>query len=381
MAEKRDYYEVLGVGRDASPEEIKRVFREQVKKWHPDRHQGDKKKEAEERFKEIAEAYSILSDKEKRRQYDRFGHAAAGGPGGVDFSGVSVEDILQSFFGGGGGGSIFDEFFGNASGSRTGGMRQGAGLRYDMEISLEEAVKGVEKTIKFEREELCPKCDGSGAKPGTHRQACSSCGGRGFAVRGHGFFTMRTACPVCRGEGTVVKTPCPSCRGSGRKRKQITLEAPIPAGIEDNTRIRLAGQGEPGDGGGPRGDLFLIVHVREHEYFERHGRDLWLEVPIPFSMAALGGEIEVPTITGRSRLKIPRGTPSGQVLRLRGLGAPDMHGYGRGDQLVRVVVRVPTKLSREQEELLRRLAALDRSKVEPRKRSFFHKVRDFFSDE
>jgi len=376
---KRDYYEVLGVAKTANADEIKKAFRELAKKWHPDRN-PDKKAEAEEKFKEIAEAYSVLSDDEKRKRYDQFGHEGlAGGGGSPDFSGVSVEDIFSSFFGGRSG-SIFEEIFGG-SGGGAGARTQGASLRIEQEITLEEAAKGVKKVLEFQREELCETCNGNRAKPGTKATACAYCHGNGFVTRTQGFFQMRTTCPRCHGRGEVVETPCTACRGSGHERKKIRLEIPIPAGVEDNTRFPLPGQGEPGENGGPRGVLYLIVRVKEHEYFVRRGNDLLIEMPVTFTMAALGGEIEVPTLDARVRLPIPKGTQSGQLLRMRGLGMPDINGYGKGDLFVRVVVETPKKLSSEQEELLRKFAETEKANIKPHKRSLFEKVKDFFSDE
>ncbi|HYF52229.1 MAG TPA: molecular chaperone DnaJ [Planctomycetota bacterium] len=370
---KRDYYEVLGVKRDASQDEIKSAFRKLAKQWHPDRN-PEKKAEAEEKFKEIAEAYAVLSDEQKRQQYDQFGHAAVGGAGGgPDFHGVSVEDILNQFFGGRG--SPFEEMF--SGGRETAG--QGASLRYDIEIDLEEAYKGVQKTIEIARDEVCGTCHGTGAKEGTKPTACSYCRGSGYAVRSQGFFTMRTTCPRCGGRGQIVETPCGPCRGSGRQAKKVKIQVKIPAGIHDNTRIRMPGEGEGGPGG--RGDLYVFVSVKEHETFVRREDDVLLSIAIPFTMAALGGEVEVPTLEGRARLSIPRGTQSGKILKMAGLGMPDVHGYGKGDQLVRVVVEVPKKVSAEQEELLRKLAALEKTSVTTQKRSIFNKIRDLFSDE
>ncbi len=380
---KRDYYEVLGVKREATPDEIKSSFRTLAKKWHPDRNPNNKT-EAEEKFKEIAEAYSVLSDEQKRQQYDQFGHAAVGG-GGQDFHGVSVEDILNQFFGGRagarggggmGGGSIFDDLFGGQQQEE-----QGASLRYDIEIDLDQAYKGIHRTIEINREEPCETCKGSGAKPGTKPTTCSYCRGSGYMTRSQGFFTMRTTCARCGGRGQVVETPCKTCHGSGREAKKLRLEVPIPAGIEDNTRIRLQGQGEVASSGGRRGDLYVFVHVKEHDMFVRKGNDILLSVNIPFTMAALGGEVEVPTLEGRARLSIPRGTQSGKMLKMNGVGMPDVHGYGKGDQLVRVVVEVPKKLSAEQEELLRQLAVLEKTGVTPQKRSLLGKIRDFFNEE
>jgi len=381
-ATKRDYYEVLGVKRDASQEEIKSAFRQLAKKWHPDRN-PDNKAEAEERFKEIAEAYAVLSDEQKRQQYDQFGHEGLRG-GEPDFRGVSIEDILNQFFGGRGGGgygggSIFDDLFGGAHTEESAG--QGASLRYDLEIDLEQAHRGITKTIEITRDEACETCHGSGAKPGTRPVTCSVCRGGGYMTRSSGFFVMRTTCGRCGGRGKILETPCQECRGAGRQPKRVRLEVSIPAGIEDNTRIRLQGQGETGVSGGRRGDLYILVRVREHELFVRRGNDVLLQIAIPFTMAALGGEVEIPTLEGRARLTIPRGTQSGKLLKMGGSGMPDVHGYGKGDQLVRVVVEVPKRLSSEQEELLRKLATLEKTVVTPQRRSLMGKIRDFFNDE
>ena len=378
---KRDYYDVLGIKKDAAADEIKSAFRTLAKKWHPDRNPNNKA-ESEEKFKEIAEAYSVISDEPKRQRYDQYGHAGVGSAaGGQDFHGVSVEDILNQFFGGnrggGAGGSIFDEMFGGQTAESTG---QGASLRYDIEIDLEQAFKGIKKTIEITREELCDTCKGTGAKPGTKPVACSYCRGSGYSTRSQGFFTMRTTCPRCGGRGQVVESPCTGCKGGGREAKKVRLEVPIPAGIEDSTRIRLQGQGEAAPGG-RRGDLYVFVHVKEHEMFVRRDNDILLQITIPFTMAALGGEVDVPTLEGRARLNIPRGTQSGKLLKMGGVGMPDVHGYGKGDQLVRVVVEVPKKLSGEQEELLRKLASLEKTGVTPQRRSLLGKIRDLFSDE
>jgi len=359
-SDKRDYYEVLGVAKSATPEEIKKAFRELAKKWHPDRNPKNKKA-AEEKFKEVAEAYAVLSDEDKRRRYDQFGHEGLQGVPAPDFSGVSVEDIFASFFGGRG--SFFEDLFGG--GGSYGGPAQGASLRFEMEIGLEAAAKGVKKTIEIARDELCNTCHGRRAKPGTNPVSCNYCRGQGVVTRTQGFFTMRTTCPRCGGQGRTIETPCSDCRGTGRERKKVRIQVDIPAGVEDNTRIRLSGEGEPADEGGPRGDLYVIVRVREHEYFVRRGRDLLVEVPIPYTMAVLGGTIEVPTLEGRVELTVPPATQSGQLLRLRGKGVPDLHGYGRGDLFVRVVIEVPKKVSGEQEDILRQLAKLEKVDTKP----------------
>jgi molecular chaperone DnaJ len=374
--EKRDYYEVLGVAKDVSQDDIKKAFRELAKKWHPDRN-PENKKEAEEKFKEVAEAYAVLSDEEKRRRYDQFGHEGLQGVTGPDFTGVSVEDIFASFFGGRG--SVFEDFF--AGGYGGGGPAPGASLRYEIEITLEEAYHGHKRQIQIAREELCETCHGSRAKPGSRPVTCNYCRGQGVVTRSQGFFTMRTTCPHCGGHGQTISTPCTDCRGIGRTRKRVNLEVEIPPGVEDNTRIRLTGQGESGEEGGPRGDLYVIVRVREHEFYVRRGRDLLVEIPIPYTMAVLGGEVEVPSLAGRVKLPIPKSTQSGQLLRLRGLGMPDLHGYGKGDLFVRVVIDVPKKVSVEQQELLRKLAALEKVNIQPHQRSFFDKLKGLFGEE
>jgi molecular chaperone DnaJ len=378
-SQKADYYDILGVKREASADEIKAAFRSLAKKWHPDRN-PDNKVVAEEKFKEIAEAYAVLSDPEKRQRYDQFGHAGVSGGGGQDFHGVSVEDILSQFFGGRGGGSIFDDFFGGGGGSR-GGPEQGESRRFDMEIDLEQAYRGVAKLIELERDETCETCKGSGAKPGTKPVTCSYCRGQGSVTQSQGFFVMRTVCPRCRGKGQAIESPCGTCRGSGFQAKNMRLEIKIPAGIEDNTRIRVPGQGDAGGVGAPRGDLYVFVRVKDHDIFVRKDNHVLLSIPIPYSMAVLGGEVDVPTLEGKSRLTIPKGTPSGKVLKMPGLGMPDVHGYGKGDQLVKISVDVPKKVSAEQEELLRQLAALDKVSVTPHKRSIFSKLKDLFSEE
>jgi molecular chaperone DnaJ len=368
---KRDYYEILDVKKDVSQDEIKTAFRKLAKQWHPDRN-PDNKADAEEKFKEIAEAYAVLSDEQKRGQYDQYGHAGlggGGGGGGPDFHGVSVEDILNQFFGGGG--SIF--------GGGQEQSSQGASLRYDIETSLEEAYNGVEKVIEISRDEICETCRGSGAKEGTRPVTCSYCRGSGYASRSQGFFTMRTTCPRCSGRGQMIESPCGTCKGSTRQTKKVKLQVKIPAGIHDNTRIRMSGEGEAGSGG--RGDLYIFVTVREHEMFVRRENDILLSVSIQYTMAALGGEVEVPTLEGRARLIIPRGTQPGKMLKMANLGMPDVHGYSKGDQLVRVVVEVPKKLNSEQEELLRKLAALEKTSITAQKRSIFGKIKDLFSEE
>jgi len=381
LAEKRDYYEVLGVPKNAEADAIKKAYRKIALRWHPDKNPGNT--EAEERFKEAAEAYEVLSDADKRGAYDRFGHQGVGGRA-RQFS--SFEDIFSAFgdiFGGhrGGGGSIFEDLFGGGGGGRQArgpGRRQGAHLKVDLEISLEEVHAGARKTIDIQREEGCAACRGEGAKKGTKPVRCPDCGGRGEIVRSQGFFAMRSTCGRCHGRGEVVETPCPDCGGTGRTPQRREITVTIPPGVEEGMQLRVGGEGEAGHRGGTRGDLFCEIHVKPHELFRRGGDDIVLEVPVGFAQAALGAEIEVPTLRGKSQLTLPRGTASGAVLRMRGMGLPRLDGYGVGDQLVRVTIDVPTRLSREQEELLRKYAALEDQSVGTRRRGFMDKVREIF---
>jgi len=375
---KRDYYEVLGVPKNAPPEEIKKAYRRIALKYHPDKNPGDK--EAEEIFKEAAEAYEVLSDKERRAQYDRFGHK---GVGGAPHFG-SVEDIFSAFgdIFGGRGGSIFEQIFEGFAGGRGGQQRaqrgRGAHLKVDLEITLQDVADGVKRTIQIQRSEPCDDCRGSGAQPGTSPVRCTQCGGRGFVAVQQGFFAMRSTCPLCRGAGEVIERPCRACAGSGRVPKAREVSVSIPPGVEEGMQLRLSGEGEAGPHGGGRGDLFVEVHVKEHPLFRRSGEDVLLDLPVGFAQAALGAEIEVPTIKGKSQLKIPKGTQSGTTLRMRGQGLPRLDGYGVGNQLVRVLVEVPTKLTAEQNDLLRKYAALEQQNVGARQKGFWDKVKELF---
>jgi len=367
MAGKRDYYQVLGVERGAAPDEVKKAYRKLAMKYHPDRNPGDKA--AEEKFKEAAEAYEVLRDPEKRRRYDQFGHAGMGGPAFSDIFGGAA---------GGGIGSIFDGIFG---GGRPGyGPQQGASLGCEIEIPFMEAAKGTGRTIDLRRHKLCTDCGGSGARAGSQPQKCSYCAGRGVVVSRRGFFSMQSTCPRCGGSGKEIRDPCKACRGSGQVPETAKIEIRIPAGIEDGTRMRLGGEGEPGDPGAPPGDLYCLVRVRPHEFFTRHHDDVLLEMPVTYGQAVLGASIEVPTVDGKSRLKIPKGTPSGQLFRLRGQGMPRLDGYGRGDQLVRVVVDVPRKLSAREDELIRQLAEEQKKPAAPKRGGFFDRLRDYFGE-
>jgi len=353
MADKRDYYDVLGVSRTASTEEIKRAYRNLARRYHPD---VNKDPDAEAKFKEINEAYEVLSDETKRRTYDRFGHAGINGTaaepgmgfGGPGFGGLG--DIFDIFFNTGGGRSA-------ASGSMA---ERGDDLRQDLEITLEEAALGAEKTVRFNRLENCDLCSGTGAKPGTHAEACPTCRGTGYVRHTQntllGTFQTTTTCGRCRGEGRVVSSPCPQCSGGGRIRKTRERKVRIPAGVDSGSRIRLSGEGDAGIRGGDPGDLYIVLYIRPHEVFERRGNDLYCEVPISFVRAALGGQITVPTIHGTEKITLSEGTQSGQTFRLREKGIPDLNGRGKGDEYVIVRVQVPTKLSADQKALLRQFA-------------------------
>ncbi|MEK7467762.1 MAG: molecular chaperone DnaJ [Planctomycetota bacterium] len=369
MSTKRDYYEILGVPKNASLDEIKKSYRQAAMKFHPDRNPGDK--DAEARFKEAAESYEVLADAEKRARYDQFGHAGleSAGFGSRGFS--SPEDIFEAF------GDIFGDFFG--FGRRGGGGgRRGASLRAEVEIEFVEAAKGCDRTIVMKRHEVCGTCRGTGAKAGTQASQCPLCGGHGQVLQGGGFFTIRTSCPKCAGSGKVVKDPCKPCGGEGTTREKAEVKVAIPAGIDTNTRIRVPGEGEPSLAGGGRGDLFVDVTVKPHSIFEREGTTLFCEVPISFSQAALGAEIEVATLDEKVTLKVPRSTPSGQLFRIRGKGLPDVEGGRQGDMVVRVVIEVPKSLTKEQEDLLREFAKTEKVEVKPRKKSLLDKIKDIF---
>lgn len=350
---KRDYYEVLGVSRTASGDEIKKAYRKLALKYHPDRNKGDK--EAEEKFKEAAEAYAILSDSDKRAQYDQFGHSL-GGAGFQGFEGF--EDSFRGF--GDIFGDIFEDFFGTSSGRRAGrsGGQRGSDLEYAADITLEEAASGKEITIEFPRPESCEHCGGSGAEPGSRKAACSECRGTGEIRISQGFFTLRRTCPRCHGEGEQITKPCSHCHGTGRLRKTRKLNVKIPPGIDDGAALKISGEGEAGQRGGGRGNLYVHIRVKPHSIFERSGNDLLLEMTVQVFQAALGTEIEIPTLDGKVRLKIPAGTQPGKVFRLKGKGFPDVRGYGTGDELVRVNVEIPEHLSAQERKLFEELAKL-----------------------
>jgi len=378
---KRDYYEILGISRDASAEEIKKAYRRLAVKYHPDRNPGNSK-EAEEKFKEVSEAYKILSDPEKKRIYDQYGHAgleAEVGAGRGGFTGFDFDPfkIFDEVFGRGSfGEDIFDDFFGRRTRSRE--SQPGSDLHYNLEITFKEAAFGTEKEIEVPRYETCSSCRGSGIRPGSSPQTCPSCGGTGYIAVSRGFFSMSRTCTRCQGRGTIIKDPCRECRGTGRLKKIRRVKIKIPPGVDNGSHLRLSGQGEAGLRGGPSGDLYITVRVKPHPIFEREGNTVICEVPISFALAALGGEIKVPTLNGRVRLKIPPGTQTNKIFRLRGMGIPYLHSSRRGDQWVRVIVETPVNLSAEQRELLRRFEELGRGNGQPRIKDFFNKVRQIF---
>jgi molecular chaperone DnaJ len=369
---RRDYYETLGVERSASDEEIKKAYRKLALKYHPDKNPGDKG--AEDRFKEIGEAYQVLCDPERRAAYDRFGHAAfeqGGGFGGFDFAG-GFEDIL---------GDLFGDFFGTRRGGRGGRSRarRGQDLQYQLDVTFEEAARGCEKTLSIPRLTRCGTCNGSGAKPGTRPTQCPQCHGSGQIRFQQGFFAIAKTCGTCNGQGTVIASPCTDCNGGGARRRTHTLNVRIPPGVDTGSRLKLRGEGESGGNGGPAGDLYVLIRVAEHPVFVRDGVDVVCEVPVSFVQAALGTEVEIPSLDGPQNLKVPGGTQSGRLFRLRGLGVPDLNGYGRGDLVVRLVVETPRKLSARQRELLEEFARISGEEVHPMSKSFLDKVKSLLS--
>ncbi len=370
---RRDYYEVLGVRRDATADEVKKAYRQLALKYHPDRNPGDD--EAERKFKEAADAYEVISDATRRARYDRYGHAGVEGAGSSHFR--SSEDIMSAFS------EIFGEsLFGTMfTQQRRRGPRPGQDLLMKLEIELDEAARGVTKTLEVQRQEICEECAGTGAKKGTTPVTCDYCRGQGEVVQSRGFLQLATTCPACGGEGKRVVDPCTKCRGSGRQARVVPLKVDIPPGVETGMWLQLRNQGEPGDPGAPRGNLRIQIQIRPHRFFERHGNDLYCQVPISYPQAALGAEVQVPTLDGAEKMNVPKGTQSGEILRLRGRGMPDVNGRGRGDELVEVVVETPRKLTPRQEELLRELAELEHIDVSPRRKNFFEKLRDYFTEE
>ena len=372
---QRDYYEVLGVSRTAAVEEIKSAYRKAALKWHPDR-DPENKADAEIKFRECTEAYSVLSDPQKRQLYDTYGHAglsSAGAAQGFDHTVFQdFHDIFGDFFG-------FEDLFGGGRRRRTRAQR-GADLRYDMTLSFEEATMGVTTKIKLPRQEYCEACNGTGAKKGTGVQTCQACGGRGQLAYQQGFFTITRTCPSCQGAGQIVRERCPECRGQGRLEHEKTIELRIPPGVDTGTRLRVAGEGEPGPNGGPAGDLYVVLEVKEHPFFERRGADLYCTIPISIAQATLGTELQVPGLNGEEKLKIPEGTQSGAVFRIKGKGLADPRGGGKGDLYYHVCVLTPTKLTRDQRKLMEQVGATLKVENKPadRNSSIFDKVKDIF---
>ena len=384
---KKDYYEALGVAKGATADEIKKAYRNMALKFHPDRVVPDKKKEAEERFKEISEAYEVLMDPQKKNTYDQYGHAGVDpqfSQGGFDFrqdfhhfddlknawGEVDISELLHGF-------GFGSNSFGGGSG-RRGGSRRGSDLEYRMEISFEDAVFGGEKTIVIPRYETCDECRGTGAKPGSKVERCATCGGHGQINSSNGFFNMVRTCPKCGGEGSVIKTPCSNCNGSGRIKTKRNITVKIPAGVDSGSRLRMHGEGEAGEKGAARGDLYLAINVASHSIFERHESDLFCEVPISYAVAALGGEVEVPTLSGKIMMKIPAGTQTGKVFRLRGKGVAHLHDRDIGDELVKIQVEVPTELNAEQKRLLKEFSKASGENSGPLSRTFVEKMRRMF---
>jgi molecular chaperone DnaJ len=373
VAQKRDYYEVLGLAREASPDEIKRAYRQAAMKYHPDR--SSELPDAEDRFKEAAEAYEALSDPEKRNRYDRFGHAGLNGTAGHDFSHMRVDDIFSVF------GDIFGDIFEGQGGGRR--ANRGVDLQTEVVLTLSEVAKDVERSIEFTRNDFCERCAGKGAEPGTSVKTCSTCGGYGQVERtaGMGFFSTRvvTACPDCRGAGSTFSKACKECKGSGRTPKRRIVNVKVPAGVHDGQVVRLRGEGEPGDQGMSRGDLHCYIRVEPHPFLERHGNDLLCQVPLSFTQAALGAKIEVPTLAGKAEVTIPPGTQHGELIRLTKAGLPDIRTRRAGDQLIRVLVEIPRRLNPQQQELLRNFAKTEDRNVLPESRGFFEKMKEFLS--
>ena len=385
---KRDYYEILGVSRDASPDQIKKAYRRLAIKYHPDKN-PDNSKEAEEKFKEVSEAYKILSDSEKRKIYDQYGHAgleAEGVGAGAGFGGFNFDPfkIFEEAFRGGSsgesffGGDIFGDFFGRRGRTRTNEVRSGRDLQYVMEVSFKEAAFGVEKKIQVPRYERCEVCKGSGVAPGSHPETCPVCGGTGYVEVTQGFFSISRTCSRCQGRGTIITNPCNNCRGTGRVHRIRKVKVSIPAGVDNGSRLRLREEGEAGLAGGSPGDLYLTIKVKPHPIFKREEDTVICEIPVTFSQAALGGEVEVPTLEGKVKMKIPPGTQTNKIFRLRGRGIPRLNSYGRGDQWVRVIVETPVNLTREQKEFLKKFDELNQENEQPQIKEFWNKVKQIF---
>jgi molecular chaperone DnaJ len=370
MAGKRDFYEVLGVSKDADDEAIKKAYRKLALQYHPDRNGGDP--EAEALFKEAAEAYDVLRDSEKRQRYDRYGHAGLQGMNVPHFN--DAQSVFDVF------GDLFGDLFGGG-GRRGHGPRGGHDLEVSLEIDLIEAARGVNRNITIPRQELCTECSGSGSRRGTQPVPCRRCNGHGVVLMNQGFFRIQQTCNGCGGRGTIITDPCPTCQGRRHVVARRSLDVGIPPGVDTGTRIRLSGEGEAGEPGGPRGDLYCLIHVRDHALFHRDGPNLICQVPITFSQAALGGDIEVPTLDGKINHALKRGVQAGEVVRINGQGMPSLRGGRRGDLLVQLIVETPKHLTKRQEELFRELAELDQKHVSPQRKSFLEKLRDFFTAE
>ena len=362
MTSKRDYYHVLGVDRNADGDEIKASYRKLALKYHPDRNPGNK--EAEESFKEAAEAYEVLRDPQKRNIYDNYGLQGLQGTGFSGFRGF--EDIFSSFS------DIFEDFFGFGGGMRSKtAARRGADLRYDMSISFMDAAFGTDREVEIERLQSCSTCQGSGCETGTYPEDCPHCGGTGQISRSQGFFSIRTTCPQCRGEGRSIRYPCPDCRGTGQVERRQKVSVKIPAGVDTGTRLRLSGEGESGSRGGPPGDLYVFINVEPHNFFKRNHDDIICQVPISFIQATLGADIDVPILKGEKKLQIPKGTQPGDVFRFKGEGIPSLRGHGRGDQIMQVLVKTPTGLTKKQESLLKEFAKLESAKLSTKIKKMF----------
>lgn len=368
---KRDYYEILGVEKNATAAELKKAYRRVAMKHHPDRNPDNK--ESEDKFKEASEAYEVLSNEQKRAAYDQYGHQGVEGMGGM--GGAQGFGSFSDIFG-----DVFGDIFGGGGRGR-GGPARGSDLRYTLDLNLEEAVKGTEVKIRVPTLVSCKPCSGSGAKPGTSASTCTTCGGHGQVRMQQGFFSVQQTCPNCRGKGKTIGSPCPDCRGQGRVEETKTLSVKVPAGVDTGDRIRLAGEGEAGADGGPAGDLYVQVHVKDHEFFQRDGRNLYCEVPISIFDACLGGELEVPTLDGRVKLKVPAETQTGKMFRLRGKGVVSVRGGAAGDLMCKVVLETPVNLSKDQKELLEKLkASMKGQKNSPKQDSWFEGMKNFFGD-
>lgn len=384
MASKRDYYEVLGVSKTATQDELKKAYRKLAVQFHPDKNPGDHS--AEEKFKELGEAYDVLGDEQKRAAYDRYGHAAfAGGmPAGGGGGGFHDPfDVFREVFGGGAGGDIFESFFGGGGGRRGGrggnGPQRGSDLRYGLEITLEEAARGVEKELEFERLANCKTCKGSGSKSGGGTKQCRTCGGVGQVISARGFFQIQQTCPDCMGTGQTISDPCVDCHGQGRAKDRTRIRLKIPAGIEEGSRLRSSGNGDAGTRGGPNGDLYVVISIKSHDLFEREGADLHCDVPVSYPIAALGGELAVPTLDGKANVRVPGGTQNGATFRLRGQGLKHLDSDRKGDLYVHVQIAVPTKLNAEQKEKLQDFAKALGERNSPLQETFFERAKRFFT--